>query len=128
MLRTRTTKPLPGTRLRPFRPQMPAHNALRAQLLDQAPDVMLATTEHIAGYRVTAHHGVVQAETDTRIAGSHLPNLRGAAHEVGANAVIGIRVGYNSYASDPDYYFVYGTAVTVEPIPVAALSPVTPAR
>ena len=95
------------------------------------PDLLLTTTESIAGHRITRTLGYVAgnqrtsvATTEGReggrsvrsmrwVAGSHPTNRQGMlqdmihrAEELGANAVVGVR-----WHQD----FVYGTAVVIEP-------------
>lgn len=82
------------------------------------PDLILATTEKIAGHRIVRTLGYVQgshSSGESNVAVLRRPphtaieELTERARELGANAVVGLRwVGASAY-------FAYGTAVVIEP-------------
>ncbi|MFO1051524.1 MAG: YbjQ family protein [Planctomycetota bacterium] len=105
--------------------------------------ILLASTEHIAGYRVVEHLGIVRGtsirtrhvfhdfvEWLRNVVGAELDHyvkmlaeareqaldrLREDARRVGANAVVGLRVEMSRIARGAAEIFVYGTAVRVVP-------------
>jgi uncharacterized protein YbjQ (UPF0145 family) len=106
------------------------------------PPIMVVTTNELPGYRITAVHGEVfgvtvrarnafsnfgagfrtlvggEAKGYTKLlADSRLEavdRLRGAAHQVGGNAVVAMRFDTGEIADMMNEVAAYGTAVTVE--------------
>ena len=104
---------------------------------------MIATTNHITGYRIVRHLGVVRGVTvrSRGLAGQLAASLRtiagGKIHEyvslceetreeafnlmvqhageLGANAIIGVRYDATELAENMTEVLAYGTAILVEP-------------
>jgi uncharacterized protein YbjQ (UPF0145 family) len=110
-----------------FDPVQGVWTTAEAVIRESAKDVVLSTTETVAGHRIVKYLGVESGESGTHVFtlkfGNELNRMHGEALDVlrqrvvirGGNAAVAVRVNFFPYTDYGLFVVATGTAVVLEP-------------